>query len=651
MPEQPRPDRSAASAHSGFGARQASPAGPSEPTAYHIAPLPPEVVERIAAGEVIERPASVVRELIDNARDAGATTVRVELRDGGLRLIRVADDGWGIAEDELELACLPHTTSKVRTLADLEAIATLGFRGEALASIATVAELVLASACDQAGLAATLTLVGGQPTQRAHIPRSRGTTVTVRELFAAIPARRALLRGPRTEAHAVLAVVRANALAHPALRFTLVSEGMLALQTPGTDLSGVIGAIYGADVARGLLALDRALLDGVLDGAEIGGAVAARAFTYPTREHVLVIVNDRPVANKTLHAAAEAGYRPLLRKGRHPLLVARLTLAPGGLDANVHPAKAEVLLREEAAIGAALRDRIHAALGRAPLSVTAANPRPAAPRFVRPVQLQLPAPRNRRGLPLADGRMPHAHGFADDADPRPEKALPELTPLAQFDGALILAQSPQGHLFLVDQHRAHERILYERLLRRHPDVAPNAAGNPAGEAEGEAGLAATCPTAILGSRSRFRGGGQGERSAASQMLLEPLLIELTALQAELLTPRLEELRALGLECQPFGGSVFLVRAVPSIPGGRANPATFAAALAQDAAEDSDDWLSAVCVSLACRSAIRRGEPLTLLEMRALLADLRAAEATAVCPHGSPLLLRYTRGALAKAFEW
>jgi len=640
MPELPHPKRSAAPAHNAVGARPASPAGVSEPATRRIAPLPPEVVERIAAGEVIERPASVVRELIDNALDAGATTVRVELRDGGLRLIRVSDDGRGIAADELELACQPHTTSKVRTLADLEAIATLGFRGEALASIATVAELELASACNQAGLAATLTLAGGQPAHRAHIPRSRGTTVTVRELFGAFPARRALLRGPRTEAHAVLTVVRAYALAHPAVRFTLVSEGMLALQTPDADLGGVIGTIYGADVARGLLSLDRAQVG----GAEIGGAVASRAFTYPTREHVYVVVNGRLVANKALHAAAEAGYRPLLRKGRHPLLVARLALAPGGLDANVHPAKAEVLLHEEAAIGAALRDRIHAALASAPLSVTAANPRPTAPRFVRPLPLQLPAPRGRRGLSLADGRMPHAYGVADDVDLRPEKTLPELTPLAQFDGALILAQSPQGHLFLVDQHRAHERILYERLLQRRPDVVREAAG----EAAGEAGLA---PTPTLDSPSRIRGGGQGERSAASQMLLEPLVIELTALQAELLTPRLEEMRALGLECQPFGGSVFLVRAVPSVPGGRANPATFAAALAQDAAEDTDDWLSAVCVSLACRSAIRRGEPLTLLEMRALLADLRAVEATAVCPHGSPLLLRYTRGALAKAFEW
>ncbi len=612
-------------------------------TVQRIAPLPPEVVERIAAGEVIERPASVARELIENALDAGATTVRVELRDGGLRLLRVADDGWGIPADELELACQRHTTSKVRALADLDALTTLGFRGEALASIAAVAELHLASACEDVAVAATLTLSSGAASQRGHVARSRGTTITVRELFAAIPARRSLLRGPRTEANLVLAVLRAYALAHPAVRFTLVSEGMLVVQTPGTDLAGAVGAIYGADVARGLIPLERA----TLDGAEVAGAVAGRAFTHPSREHILVIVNGRPLANKGLLAAAEAGYRPLLRKGRHPLLVARVAVAPGGLDTNVHPAKAEVLLRAEAAIGAALRERVHAALGSAALSVTAAADLHLAPtRFVRPVQLQLPAARTRRGLPLAEGRAPYARGFADEADLYTEKALPALTPLAQFDGALILAQSSAGSLFLVDQHRAHERILYERLLLQRAGMPPRETG-----ATGEAGLA---PTGTDVSIDRAEGAPAEKHTLvppASQMLLEPLLVELTPLQAELLTPRLEELRALGLECQPFGGSVFLIRAVPSVPGGRAQPAAFAEALAQEAAEDSDDWLNAVCISLACRSAVRRGEALTLLEMRALLADLRAAATTAVCPHGSPLLLRYTRGALAKAFEW
>jgi DNA mismatch repair protein MutL len=603
-----------------------------------IAPLPAEVVERIAAGEVIERPASVVRELIDNALDAAATSVRVELRDGGPRLVRVADDGGGIPAAELELACQRYATSKVRSLADLETCVTLGFRGEALASIAAVAELELGSACDESGLATTLTLIGGSVLRRGQLPRSRGTTVAVRDLFASVPARRALLRGARTEANAVLAVLRAYALSHPAVRFTLVSDGLLVLQTPGTDLAGAVGAIYGADVARRLIPLDRA----ALESANIGGAVADRAFSHATREHVYVLVNGRPVGNKGLQAAAEAGYRPLLRKGRHPLLVARISVAPGGFDANVHPAKAEVLLRQEAAIRAALRERVHAALGSVPLSIAAANPRPSAPRFIRPVQLHLPPARTRRGLPLAEGRIYYAGVLGEEADARVEKALPELTPLAQFDAALILAQSPQGHLYLVDQHRAHERILYERLLGQRAGVQRESMGDPAKlGASGDTGDAGLAP-AEAGARLP---------SGASQMLLEPLLVELTPLQAELLTPRLVELSTLGLECQPFGGSVFLIRSVPSLPGGREQPADFAEALTHDAAEDSDDWLNAVCISLACRSAIRRGEALSLLEMRALLSDLRTVATTAACPHGSPLLLRYTRGSLAKVFEW
>ncbi len=331
-------------------------------------PLPPEVIERIAAGEVIERPASVARELIANALDAGATEVRVEMREGGLRLIRVSDDGWGIAPDDLELATQPHTTSKTRTLADLERLTTLGFRGEALASIATVAELTLASACDDAGLAEAITLRDGGCVARERLPRSRGVTATARDLFHAMPARRALLRGPRFEAARVVAVTRAYALAHPAVRFILSGDGALLLQTPGTDLAGAVAALFGADVARGLLPLAAARLDGLPD-VTISGVVAARPFHFPTREHVYLSVNGRPLANRALHAALEAGYRPTLRKGRHPLLIARVSVAPERMDANIHPAKLEALLRDEATIAAALRRLTHEALGAAPVSL------------------------------------------------------------------------------------------------------------------------------------------------------------------------------------------------------------------------------------------------------------------------------------------
>ena len=595
-----------------------------------IAPLPREVIERIAAGEVIERPVSVVRELLDNALDAGATSIRVELREGGLRLIRVADDGVGIAADALELACQRHTTSKLHTPADLESIATLGFRGEALASIATVAELELVSAATAMGTARTLLLRGGQPVAAGAIPRTRGTTVTVRALFAEMPARRALLRGARSEGARIAAVVRAYALLHPAVRFTLTGDGLLLLQTPGSDLAGAVAAIYGADSARALVPLGLRRLE----GAELHGAVAMRAVHFPSREHVLVAVNGRPIANAALLAAAEAGYRPLLRKGRHPLLVAHLAVEPRLLDANVHPAKAVVLLRHEPALAAVLRESIHAALGSIPASLDPQRDggaaRPEAAHFSRAVQLQLPAARGRRGVRIREpGRRYASLSSGAPDEPRPGAPLPRLTALAQLDSALLVATSAEGHLYLVDQHRAHERALYEELRRRR-GVWGAARATPAVTSDDDDADIPLPP---------------------AQYVLEPLLIELSPLQAQLLLPRLMELRALGMEFQPFGGSVFLVRALPDLPGAAQGAASFAEALVAEAAEDADDWLDHVCIALACRSAVRRGQVLSLGEQQALLDDLHEQATPAVCPHGSPLVLRHTHGSLVRAFEW
>jgi DNA mismatch repair protein MutL len=583
------------------------------PPIQPIAALPREVVERIAAGEVIERPASVVRELIENALDAGATSVRVELREGGLGLIRVADDGCGIPADALELACQPHTTSKIAALADLDAISSLGFRGEALASVFAVAEVEIASATDTDGLATTITLADGHATERGHAARSRGVTVTARSLFAASPARLALLRGPRTETAQAFAVIRAYALIHPAVRYTFVADGALVFSTPGTTLAEAAQAIYGATIARMLLPIEDRSIGA---GARLSGAIASRATHFANREHVTLAVNGRPIANRALLSGVEAGYRPLLRKGRHPLAVVALQVPADALDATAHPMKATVLLRHEREIAAALREAIHETLGQAPLSVGQTIHDGATAYTARPVQLRLPAGRARwPGLRrLAPGASPNA------SDEAPEKTLPDLTPLAQFGNALILAQSPQGSLYLVDQHRAHERILYERLMQQRAALADQSSE--------------TTEPALTG-----------------QTLLEPLLIELTSSQAGILAPRLPELRALGLDCQPFGGSAFLIRAVPHVTGASASPASFAEALAQETAEEGDDWLGAVCVSLACRCAIRRGEDLSLAQQRELLADLRGVSASSACPHGSPLLLRYTHSALASAFEW
>jgi DNA mismatch repair protein MutL len=577
-----------------------------------IAALPREVVERIAAGEVIERPASVVRELIENALDAGATSVRIELREGGLGLIRVTDDGCGIPAEALELACQPHTTSKIAALADLDAIGSLGFRGEALASVCAVAEVEIASATDESGIAATITLAEGHVTAQGHTARSRGVTVTARALFATSPARLALLRGLRSETAQAFAVVRAFALIHPAVRFTFVADGALVFSTPGTTLAEAAQAIYGASIARTLLAIEARSIG---EGARFSGAITSRATHFANREHVTLAVNGRPITNRALLSGLEAGYRPLLRKGRHPLAVVALQVPADALDATVHPMKATVLLKHEREIAAALREAIHETLGQAPQSVPGVVRDGASPYTARPVQLTLP--RGRTRWPGLRRLAPDTSAGATDE--APEKTLPDLTPLAQFGSALILAQSPQSSLYLVDQHRAHERILYERLMQHR------------------AALTDKTP--------------EGAESVTGQTLLEPLLIELTSSQAAILAPRLPELRALGLDCQPFGGSAFLIRAVPHVTGASASPASFAEILAQEAAEEGDDWLGAVCISLACRCAIRRGEELSLARQRELLADLRGASASSACPHGSPLLLRYTQSALASAFEW
>jgi DNA mismatch repair protein MutL len=571
-----------------------------------------EVVERIAAGEVIERPASVVRELLDNALDAGATSIRIELRDGGLALIRVADNGEGITADDLPLALTSHATSKVRTLDDLERVRTLGFRGEALASVAAVAEVEIASSADEAGIARVLRSGPDMRGELSDAPRTQGTTVTVRDLFAAVPARRSLLRSARVETGHILAVTRAHALAHPVIRFLLTADGQVLLQTSGSGQAEAVAAMYGSDVGRALLPFGPV----VVGESNVSGVVAGRAFHGATREHVLLTINGRPVNNRALLAALEAGYRPLLRKGRHPLLIAEIATPLHQVDANVHPSKAEVLLRDEQAIAAALRDAISATLGQAPLSALDSVHARSASQLTRPMPLRFPQRRARHTTHIGERPRRYDAGEADSPlDPGPWE------PLAQFDETLILARTASGHLLLVDQHRAHERILYERLLQRRDSIR------------------------------QITGATAATATESGQMLLQPLLVELSPLQARQLEPRLDDLRALGLDCQPFGGSVFLVRSVPNLPGMAHDAAAFAATLAEEAAADSNDWLDIVCISLACRTAIRRGQPLTTEEQRALLSELQSVAVVASCPHGSPLLLRYSRPGLARAFEW
>jgi len=430
-----------------------------------------------------------------------------------------------------------------------------------------------------------------------------------------MPARLALLGSARGEATRSQALLRAYALAYPDVAFTLISEGQLALQTPGTNIEDAVASLYGADLASALLPFEANVTP---DGATtISGVITSRGFHQPGRDLVAVLVNNRLLSSRVLLAAVEAGYRSLLPKGHHPLLVARIRMPPDQVDVNVHPAKTEVLMQGEEQVVAALRTAVHQTLARSPVSAATTALYGVSPRAV--VQLPLPSPRKRRGLRTTYRTSSTAVAAAEETPV--DGPVPELVPLAQFDEALILTRSPDGDLFLVDQHRAHERILYERLLhQRERWLREDGALDV--DAEGSAG----------------------------QLLLEPLLIELTPLQAESLSLRIAELAGLGLVCQPFGGSVFLVRSVPALPGAAELPTDLASALST-AATAGEDWISRVSVALACQSAIRRGKVLAKAEQLALLRDLRQVATPAVCPHGSPLLLRYSRQYLSRVFEW
>ena len=604
-------------------------AGPRAP----IATLPTEVIERIAAGEVIERPLSVVRELVDNALDAGATTIRVELRDGGLRLIRVSDDGCGMDADDLVRACQPHSTSKIAHVEDLTSLTTLGFRGEALASIALVADIEIVTATADSAAATGISLFPGDPRPNQWLTaRAAGTTVTVRRLFHAVPARQALLAAPGIERSRCFAAMVAYACAHPAIQFTVVADGEMVMRTPGTDLRGALLALYGADVAAAMLPF------AVSSAAEatIEGCVSARQFTQTSRDGILITVNGRIVNNRALLAAAEAGYRSLLRKGRHPVLVARVTVPPGWVDFNVHPTKAEVLLRDERNLCRALRDAVHEALGSAP---TAVDPTlPTSTRFRPQPPLRFPATRGGRRAPRI---APPRRGVYMAAGV--SGVEPPLTALAQLNDALILARGGTGYLYLVDQHRAHERLLYDQLRQELARTRGFESSPVAGsQADGDA------PSPIVHDYMKDQDDGVVR---PPQLLLEPYLIELSSQQALHIASRLHELAVLGLQLQPFGGKTFLVRSVPALPGAAQSLAASVREVALDAAADSNDWLDHLCASLACRAAIRRGQSLTVAEQQALLTDLESASAPAICPHGSPLILGYAPELLSDLFEW
>lgn len=531
--------------------------------------LASQVADAIAAGEVVERPASVVKELVENSLDAGARRITVEVRGAGRTLLRAADDGSGIPSDQLALAFQRHATSKVATLDDLSAITSLGFRGEALASVAAVADVECRS---QGG---RIRLRAGQVVEEGVGIPVPGTTIEVRDLFVNTPARLKFLKSEATETAACVKTVQSYALLYPEVRFELTVDGRSALRTPGDgDARAAAAAVLGPMVAAELLQVD---------GDGVCGLVSQPRLSRGTRDSVLLAVNRRPAASRSLLYAIEECYVGLLEKGRHPVTVLEVRTDPHAVDVNVHPAKREVRFHSERAVFADLQKAVRAALtGSRPYRLEPAAAAPAVVRdWARPRLHQAPA-----GAALPSPSV------------QPAPAGSPLRPLGQVLDGYLVAESEEG-VVLVDQHAAHERVLYNRFLARleHRSLA-----------------------------------------AASQALLLPETLELDPAQVAAASDQRERLVALGFTFEEFGPRALRVTAVPAeTPGDRALPALreLLTALAESR---PDTATSDAAASLACHSAVRFGDRLDPSEQRRLLAELEVQDQSITCPHGRPTRL-------------
>jgi len=530
--------------------------------------LSPEVADAIAAGEVIERPASVVKELVENALDAGARRINIDVRGAGKTSIRVSDDGAGIPADELALAFVRHTTSKLTTLADLSVIASFGFRGEALASIAAVADVE----CSSGG--ATLRIRNGEVIERGGGPMLPGVAIEVRDLFGNVPARLKFLKSDATEVAAIKEVVSAFALLHPHVRFHLTIDSRAAVTSSGDgDRRRAIGSVYGAPVASEMLDMIGMPL--------VTGMVSQPRLSRGSRDGMVLAVNGRPISARSLVYALEECYLGRLERGRHPIAVIDIGIDPELVDVNVHPAKREVRFRDEGAVFAGLQRAVRAALDG------------SDPFRYRPTEAGEPVAAVFAGPQLTLHDAPAAIA-APETNGHPGATV--LRPIGQAGPGYLVAEGPHG-LVLVDQHAAHERILYNRLLER------------------------------------LRSG-----RGASQPLLIPQAVDLEpALIAAAIDHR-AELSSLGLEFEEFGPRSLRITAVPvELPSGRAT-AAIQETLTALAESRGDDGIHNAAAALACHSAVRFGDVLELAEQRRLLADLEGTEESITCPHGRPTRL-------------
>jgi DNA mismatch repair protein MutL len=548
--------------------------------------LSTEVISKIAAGEVVERPASVVKELIENSLDAGATQIAVEAQGGGVELIKVSDNGTGIPASELELAFHRYATSKIGNLDDLEKISSLGFRGEALPSIAAVAEVEISTQTSSAPIGSYMYLRKGEVVRKESRARSQGTTVTVHGLFRYFPARLKFLKSANTENSHIAHLVSQYALAFPEVKFSLILDKRQSLRTTGNgDLREVVSEIYGSELAQRMLKMEQR--DGL---AKVSGLTSPPSLARSNRNYLSFFVNRRWVYSPLLARATEEAYRGLLMDGQHPITVINVSLPPQELDVNIHPAKAQIKFCHEQTVFSSVQKAIEEVLARTPIASSK-----AVPFSVSSGQWQSP-------------RMIMDNEPAFVVAQLPALELPVLRVLGQLANTYIIAEGPDG-LYLIDQHAAHERILYDRILAQwsHKEV----------EVQG---------------------------------LLQPITIEFSPREEETLKAGKEFLNEFGFTIEPFGNRSYLIRAIPALVA-KANIIEIISALLDNLAgqESLNPWEERIAQSLACHGAVRAGQQLSNEEMRELIKQLEQTKQPRACPHGRPTMIHLSAHQLEKEF--
>jgi len=548
--------------------------------------LAAEVVSKIAAGEGIERPASVVKELKENSQDAGATQIAVEAQGGGVELIKVSDNGTGIPASELELAFHRYATSKISNLDDLEKISSLGFRGEALPSIAAVAEVEISTQTSSAPIGSYMYLKKGEVVRSESRARSQGTTVTVRRLFRYFPARLKFLKSASTENSHIAHLVSQYALAFPEVKFSLILDKRQSLRTTGNgDLREVVSEIYGSELAQRMLKAEQR--DGL---AKVSGLTSPPSLARSNRNYLSFFVNRRWVHSPLLTRATEEAYHGLLMDGQHPIAVINISLPAQELDVNIHPAKAQIKFCHEQTVFSSVQKAIEEVLARTPIASSK-----AVPFSVSSGQWQKP-------------RMIMDNEPAFVVAQLPTLELPVLRVLGQLANTYIIAEGPDG-LYLIDQHAAHERILYDRILAQW-----------------------------------------SQKEVEVQGLLQPITIEFSPREEETLRVSKEFLAEFGFAIEPFGNRSYLIRAIPALVA-RANIIEIISALLDSLAskENPNPWEEKIAQSLACHGAIRAGQQLSNEEMRELIKQLEQTKQPRTCPHGRPTMIHLNSHQLEKEF--